>query len=572
MKNKTPDKEKEIVKGIMDRFKASEQYQAPFRKQWDLDLKNWECILDNLTKLKAAKRSHLYIPYSFALVEWIIESIVCNVESAHPLVKLIPTRKTEPIVALRNEILLDYQLQMCKIQEEWEDAVRQLIMHGTGVLFVSWDKNKSDYSGLEVDWMDIFNFYPDSKASSWRKAEWCIRRSERSLDYLLKKEEKKYYKNITKLKEKLKETMTWRAERETTIGAGVKLLPSGEYMVEVLDYWNKYTNKWQAIAAREHLIKDDVNIFNHKELPFALALNYRRPGILYGKGELEVLEDQQHELNAMRNLRRDQEKLTVKRLLKVTKSSHIAPKEIEEWQSGGVIWVNRQDDIDSMGYQPLPSEAYMAPQEVKVEMQDAVGAQDYARGVTPPRQELATSMILLQRAAQARMGYKLRAVGTLLTEVARLAVVNNLQFMDDEVPGSILGEKVVDETLGTTTPILKEDLAGEFDYRPQLHTVIMDKAEKRQTAIMLYRELKNDPFINPQERTQQLLEAFEISNPEAWILEQPIQLPGVGGGGPGVGGGGPFKGVGQGEPENEPGVQNEAMVEALRVLSEARER
>ena len=546
----------EKVKKIVKRYTASKQRQAPHRDQWDKNIKLYEGILDNLQSLKDANMSHLFIMQTFMLTEWIMETLILEVGTVHPIVKMIPVGDTPEIVAYRNETLFDYQLQQNKIQLSIEKAIRQQVGLGNGVFASYWNPTSTSALGLIVEWIDIYNFFPDSKADCFDNAEWAIRRKEVSLEYLESESKKGYYKNISWLKKYLENANVYPLKYPAIIGKGTRKLPNGEYMVELLEHWSKFENTWITVAAEKYVIKEEAVPFKEGTLPFSYLGCYKRiTPQMYDKSDIEVLEDYQHELNTMRNLRRDQERLIVKKLLKVAKGEHLTEKALRRWLTGGILEVTNPDKaIVEQKLTPLSPDAYLAPAEIKQEMQGLVGADDYARGSTPQRQELATNLILLQKASMRRMSYKLRNIGLALCNLAQQVVWNNINFIKQPLTRAILGnEELTDPTTNTMQNVYADgvsgkELVGNFDFRSQLHSATINESVKKQEALLLYGNLLKDPYVNPKKRLEHLLLAYG-QDPQNWYT----QMPNVLGGGGGMGMG---PGMEQGFPQGEAGAGN----------------
>jgi hypothetical protein len=565
------NKEKEImatdnektVKIITDRFKSSETYKKQYQDIWNNSVRQYEGILENFEELKAAHRSRLYIPYSFILIEWVIESIIQEYEQTNPIVKFNPVGDTPLEVALRNEGLFDYQLHLNDILDNMEMAVRQQISFGKGIIGTNWDINKSSPLGLILEWIDLFNWFPDTKADSLKECEWVIIRKERSIEYIKEKLDSGFFTNKQggkALIDNLKNIKITPYNKEGEINKGIKILPSGEAVIELLEMWDKFDNKWYVCAGQKYILKKEENPFAHKKLPFAELRNCKRPqGLMYDRGYFELLKDLQDELNAKRNIRNDNENETVKRVLKVRKGSNITPKALKYMLSNKTLEVSTMDDIQPLQWNALPQEHYRAEAEIKSEMQALVGASDYNLGNVPSRQELATTMMSLQKAGRGRMVFSLRNVGLALCEIANQVAVNNAEFIKQDIIKAILGNPIIEPAKDLEgnpiteqipaeggmvapngQPLMKAvqkmierqptgtDLVGKFDFKTQLQSASITKEERQQKALLLYTRLQADPYVNPKKRITGLLTAFGESNPEEWFTPQP-QVTGSGG-------------------------------------------
>lgn len=501
------------INKLRNRIDSAESYQKPYRESWDNQQRIWESIIEPAKKLKLdnAGRSALFVPYTFSLTEWIIEDLLTKLIGIHPLVKLQGVGTTPSQVAVGQQTLVDLQLHLNHMQRALEKAVRQMVKHGNGALFNSWNPNDLSYTGCYLEWVSIYDLLLDSKATSFEDCDWVVRKKEVSYEWLYNRPKSKY-KDIDKVK-KANGQSYLIDNQEEIINKSRRIVPEDEQLVQLYEEWDKNSETWKILANKEVMIKESKTPFNHKELPFSWFSNYKREHVIYDKGDIELLEDSQNELNASTNLIRDSERLNVSKLLWKRRGAMITNKDIENMYCGKPIEVTSKEDFGELAHTPLSSESYNSRERLKQEMNDVCGAPDPLRGAPNQRQELATTMSLLRQGGQVRGNYKIGNISLALCNLARQIVSNNYQFIFMPLPQSIFPNNTSFQDI--------TEMYGEFLYIPELYLLSMSLQERRTNAKELYKETMNDPFVNPQKRLDYLLDSYEILNKEEWFSQQP---------------------------------------------------
>jgi hypothetical protein len=134
------------------------------------------------------------------------------------------------------------------------------------------------------------------------------------------------------------------------------------------------------------------------------------PGHYHGMSELSESKSLFEEMNKIRNLRLDG--ATLNTLPVFTRLREVGiPELIHKFVPGGIIPVSRHDALQPLKKDPMPAEAWREPQEIKMEVEDAMGIYTSTKGA-PAQIGRVTGTEFQGRANQAQLRIKLDAMFT----------------------------------------------------------------------------------------------------------------------------------------------------------------
>jgi len=212
--------------------------------------------------------------------------------------------------------------------------------------------------------------------------------------------------------------------------------------VEVLWYWAK--RPWDAlfIVANDVMIRMGPNPYNHKRLPFARCVDIYRTHRFWGKGEAELLESIQDELNTIRRQRLDRAHLGLDPMYLISNREDIDETELIARPHGFIRVEDPATSARELRTSDTPPSSYMEEDRLKDDARRVTGIDERLQSVSSPRSETATEAAILKEATLKRLRAKLWLLSrTFLIEIGRLRVANILQFYSQPKLEKIIGEK-----------------------------------------------------------------------------------------------------------------------------------
>ena len=218
--------------------------------------------------------------------------------------------------------------------------------------------------------------------------------------------------------------------------------PTGEKMdkkVEVLWYWSRNPDDSLIIVANDVLLVDKPNIYRHKQLPFAEAIDIPRPNQFYGKGEADVMESIQDEYTLLRRMILDRNHLDIDKMFLVSSRLTLDDRDLIA-RPHGVIEVDDIDGIKPMEYGDIPRSVQLSLEMLKQDAVRVTGIEDQSQAVRTP--QTATEAAILKEAVLKRVRTKLKLLSKgFLTDIGRMRVANIIQFYSQPKLEKILGDR-----------------------------------------------------------------------------------------------------------------------------------
>lgn len=243
--------------------------------------------------------------------------------------------------------------------------------------------------------------------------------------------------------------------------------------VEVLWYWEKSPDDALIICANGIVVFAGPNPYNHKQLPFARAVDIKRTHQFYGKGEPELLESLQEELTQLRRLRLDQTHLAIFKPFLVSERENIDETELL-LHPGGSVHVNDTElGIKELGISDPPRSSYMEEDRIKEDVVRVTGVDDRFQSVK--KATTATEAAILKEQTLKHIRLKLWLLQrTFLKEVGRLRIANIQQFYSIPRLEKVLGDKNTEkyqETLATLQAAGKLQVVNREPYEKKYRDI-----------------------------------------------------------------------------------------------------
>ena len=276
--------------------------------------------------------------------------------------------------------------------------------------------------------------------------------------------------------------------------------------VEVLWYWARKPEDALVIVANDVVIRMGPNPYSHKQLPFARAVDIRRTHQFYGKGESELLDSVQEELNTYRRQLMDRAHLDIDKMAFVSRNETIDERDLIA-RPHGLVSVEDPESIKFAEYGDVPRSVEMLQSHLQSDAVRVTGVENRDQGLPTP--STATEAAILGEKTLKRVKMKLRTLEKgFLVDVGRLRVANIIQFYSQPKLERIVGPE------------------NSEKFRQQIEKLSMENklvVENGQFFKKSYRDLRlqdKNLFIDEagdvQERPQQGISFFEAT-PDTFI-------------------------------------------------------
>lgn len=443
-----PEKEHNELKRVYLRKQQMGDKRAEFEPKWDKWEKAWECY--RAPKDKDDWQSDIYIPITTSTVEAMMSEIVNQ-----DLLPLAIERGAED--APRATVInagLSYSWELAKSDIATLDIIHDALVLGTGLGQEYYWKQEREISlpngkkstVLEFDDcflepVSLWDFYVDEKARSFfgpYGAMDCIRR------YIMDYDDfRNFFKG--KIWDPLgRAELVKKGGRDTNYYEFYKPSERLDHSkeVEVLWYWNKREDLL-AIVCNDVLIKMGPIPYRHKQLPFARAVDIKRTKQFYGKGEAELLESLQEEVNTLRRMIIDRNHLDIDKPILVNDALAIEDEDIIA-RPHGAIPVGDVNAAKPLEYGDIPQSVFKSLDMLTDDRIRVTGMDERQQSVD--KAGTATEAAILKEATLKRLNMKINQVkNDFLVDVGRLRVANMLQYYSQPKLEAIVGEKGTEE-------------------------------------------------------------------------------------------------------------------------------
>lgn len=249
--------------------------------------------------------------------------------------------------------------------------------------------------------------------------------------------------------------------------------------VEVLHYWNVPEDKF-CIVANDVLIRDNPNPYKHKQLPFFRAVDVKRVHSFYGKGEPEILESIQDEINTLRRMVIDRNHLDIDKMFLVSNKLGLDDEDLMA-RPHGLIPTDDVNGAKAVEYGDIPRSVEMSLKHLEDDSTISTGINPRAQAL--PTAGTATEAAILKESTLRRIELKIWLLKReALVRLGRLRMANILQFYSQPKVMEIIGPKESEEyqrqvaMAGEQGTLIQKD--GK-DYQQQYRQIRLDGKEMK---------------------------------------------------------------------------------------------
>ena len=276
--------------------------------------------------------------------------------------------------------------------------------------------------------------------------------------------------------------------------------------VEVLWHWMRKPEDALILCANDVVIRMGPNPYKHKQLPFARAVDIRRTHQFYGKGESELLDSIQEELNTYRRQLMDRAHLDIDKMAFVSRNETLDERDLIA-RPHGLVAVEDPQSIKFAEYGDVPRSVAMLQENLQSDAVKVTGVESRDTGMPTP--STATEAAILTEKTTKRIKMKLRLLEKgFLVDIGRLRVANIIQFYSQPRLERIVG------------PENSEKYHSEIQKLSLENKLVVDKGQffkKSYRDLRLQdKELFLDESGNPQERPIKGISFFEAT-PDTFI-------------------------------------------------------
>ena len=417
------------------------QDRQKFLKQAELSLKAWEQIRP--ARDRDDWQSNHTVPLTLAIVETVLSEVVD--QSPRPMI--LPRGSEDAPKARVMQRTFEYSWDVADGDLELYDVLKDTVILGTAIaqewywkeprkIYNSEGKEETmyDFDDPYMESVYYADFFVDEKARGFggpHQARDCIRR------FVMDFEDFKL--QFSGENDQMSNVHFVRPGGQTEY-TELFSPPHGfaENDVEVLWYWSRKPKDCLYIVANGVLIAKGPNPYRHKQLPFARAVDIKRPHSFYGKGEPELLESMQDELNILRRQMLDRNHLDIDKGFFVSASMNLTDEDLISRPHMAVP----VDDVNAA----KAIEYGDTPRSVELGLDHLEDDSVIATGINPRSQSLpsagtATEAAILKESTLKRIRLKMKLFEKeFLTTIGRLRVSNILQYYSQPKLTKIVGE------------------------------------------------------------------------------------------------------------------------------------
>lgn len=499
-------KEKAAIEMVMRDRDMYYQATRDYRMKWREAYNNYKM---QRSETRDPYRANVFVPVTF----WTVNSIVPRLVGQNPTITAYPVDEADVPKARFLSRILDIQWRKdMRMFDRIVAFAKSGCLFGTSVMKLRWQssENEEKYDGPMADVLNLFDFYVNPLIPSIEDQRSVIHRS-----FLAKAQLSKDmgYKNIQYLVSDSPMNFDGGDDKDSdSLGQtdlnDVSGLPSGE-LVEVLEWWsNDRVVTIGNPSKNPVLIRDQENPYEHGHKPFVVFRPEpdAAPNRFYGAGVGEELLDIQDTVNTTMNQIIDNINLSINSMMKVRRTSNIHAIDLVS-RPGGVIHVDRQDDIEPLSVQDRTGAAQNLQQQLLFYAQNMTGSTDLARGVGAS--DTATGVAIRDKNIGSRFNLMLRSLEEAISHIGELIAKMDMQFLDKKKTVRMDIRELTNDELELFPEIAdvrkglvfiefdKDSIKGNYDIEVKVDsTISMDKGVLQKQLLDFLSIAGSDPTIN----------------------------------------------------------------------------
>jgi hypothetical protein len=459
---KPTDKEKNLRDWVYKRKWSMEQsaHRHKAEREWDDGDKAWEAI--RREKDEGDWQSNYYVPMTTAIVESTLSELIQQL----PQPLIIPRGDEDKAKAKVMQAIFEYTWSTANGDDVMKDVMRGSLIHGTAIAQEYYLKDKRmvrdikgfgkktkkkgkeilgeerevlEYDDCLMEYVNPWMFLVDEKAHEINRGVHKAR------DVI-----RKFYMNYRDAKEFFSGPVWDHLNNFRFVRPG----QSPEYYmyykppegvdhdeeVEVLWYWGRTPEDLLVITINDVVVRMGPNLYKHKQLPFAKAIDVKRLGQFYGKGEPALLESIQDEANTLRRMTIDRHHLDIDKMFLVDNQTVLDEEDLIA-RPHGMIPVNDPAAVKAVEYGDIPISVERTNRAINEDKIAVTGVDDRFQSVQKAP-STATEAAILKESTLKRVRMKLRNYEQgFLYDIGRMRVSNIMQFYSQPKLEKIVGQK-----------------------------------------------------------------------------------------------------------------------------------
>ncbi len=526
---------------------ALELAVSSFNRSWEYAKNNYHTKWEDAFALYNNKRvkvgyqgiTNTFVPMTFSTVEIMVSAMF----GAKPKFEFEPPQEQAGQETEILNALLDYYWD----KDKWNIKVikwgRGMIREGTSVVYLYWDIDHPCMVNLPLR-----DFIIDPDATDIDNARYVGRRYLIGLDKLKELEVvdpetgemTPRYKNLDNIATgNTSENETDKQKKDMFYGSNVE--DKDGNTVEVIELWFD-DDRVISVVNRATVIEDTENWFKTKDRdnrmakgddnaelyaagvrPFAAFRNYTDESLFYGKGEVEVIADQQELLNDLTNQNQDSIIYSLNQMYTLDpKYAHMI-EQIENLP--GAVYPVEAGALQPIERAMIPSDAFNERINLKNEIRETTASNEIVKGVGQEQQTTATEVNAQIAGSGQRLSLKITQIENEgFHSLAKIVFEMIKRYVTEPMMVKIVGKDGV-----RWEEYDPEAFQGDYEPRVQLDTSIQaKKAEDAAMAKEMLAAFLNDPEINqPELKKMVLMKSFDLDPDEVDRLVQPDPMMGM---------------------------------------------
>jgi len=436
------DEEYKILQHVYERKRQMSDKRQEHENNWENWEKQWNAY--RLPKDADDWRSNIYIPITSSIIESQLSEIVNQ-----DLKPWVLERGTEDVSKAQvMNAIIEYTWDVAKSDVALVEIIKDALIFGTGIgMEYYWKEQRKiktkdgkeqdvfEFDNCYLEPVRLWDFFIDERARAFSGpygANDCIRR------YIMDYDD---FRNFFRgeVWDPKKRASLVKPGGDTNYYEFYKPPERMEHdrEVEVLWYWNK-PKDLLAIIANDVNVKYGPNPYKHKQLPFVRAIDVKRPYQFYGKGEAELLESLQDEVNTLRRMIIDRNHLDIDKPILVSDTLTIEDDDAIT-RPHGLIPVGDVNAAKPLEYSDIPKSVFMSLEMLNDDKIRVTGMDERQQSVAAAG--TATEAAILKEATMKRLGMKIWNIkNDTLVDVGKLRVANIMQFYAQPKLEEIIGE------------------------------------------------------------------------------------------------------------------------------------
>ena len=483
---KPSDKEEELLAHVYDRYRSMKDnpQRHDAEAEWDEGEKAWDQANEEAKNLEEWQADY-YVPMTTAIVESILSEMID--QSPRPII--LPRSAEDKPRATVMRHAFEYTWDVADGDEELENVLKDALIYGNGFaqeyywkdrrLIKNLSKLGKDKKGKkleEYNETEVFD-YDDCYLENVSPYELFFDETARTINrgpYKARDAIRRYVMKLDSAKlffkgdiwDPLNNMRFVRAGGDTNWYQYYKPpedVNKGDE-VEVIWYWSRSPEDWLLITINDVLVKAGPNPYKHKQLPFAMTIDVKRPHKFFHKGEPKLLSSIQKEVNTMRRMLTDRNHLDIDKMWLVGRGETYSEEDTIS-RPHGIIRVDDPANYRPMDYSDVGESYYKNLDEINKDAVRVTGVEERFQAVKSVG--TATEAAIQKEAVVRRISAKLRRLEKgFLIDVGRMRVANIIQFYSQPKLERIVGEAGTEEYRKMILQAQKKGVLQSVDGQP----------------------------------------------------------------------------------------------------------